>query len=116
MTLVEILLRILSEIVYISIFKSLSLSNGKHFTTIGSCKKLTMTVEEFQSIPMARVMRCCDYYSTVCSCHGYGKFCSRSRGKTDVHDIKAHTHESATDNAANHLTRDACITPYHNLV
>ena len=105
----------LSEMVNLSIFKVLALSDVEHLITVVFGEKFTVGVEQLQGIPLTRIMACSDDDSTISSRHGDSKFGGRSCGKTDVEHIESHAHESSADDGVNHLTRHAGVSTYDNL-
>ena len=103
---------IVSQCVYLGILKILSLSQLQHLSTIGSRKELSLTVEQFQRVPLAWVMAGGDDYAAIGAERADCEFGSRRGSQSDIHYVKAHSHQGATDDAVNHHTRYACVTTY----
>ena len=104
-----IVLTIMAQVVYVCIGKVTLIGYLQKFCAIFGRKKLTFIVEQFQSVPLARIMTCGDNYTPIGSCHSNGQLCSRRCGQPDVQHIKAHSHERTTHNVLNHIARNTCI-------
>ena len=117
MTLVEaVVVGIVSEMIYICVFKILLLCNVQHGIAVGLGQELALVVEQLQRIPMAWIVAGRDDDAAIGATHAYGEFSSRRCCQADVKHIVAHTHQRAADNAAHHRTGDAGVTPHDNLV
>ena len=47
---------IMTEVIYISIIETLTFCRCQHFSAIGSGKKLSIAVEQFEGVPLAWIM------------------------------------------------------------
>ena len=74
MSVVEILLSVFAEMFYVCIYESFFFCNLQYFSTVSGCEEFSVSVEEFQCVPVARVVRCGDNDASVCTCHCYGEF------------------------------------------
>ena len=68
-----------------------------------------MVVEEFQCVPVARVVRRGDDDAAGCLLHRHSHLRSGGGGEADVDNVEAHTHERSADDILDHLAGDACI-------
>ena len=94
---------IMSQMVHVSILEVLTFCNGKHDGTISSCQELTLTVQQFQGIPLTGIMRGRNDDTAICTRHPYSEFCRRRGGKTNVNHIIAHSHQCSAYHVLHHL-------------
>ena len=117
MTLVEaVVLRIMPHMVNFSIFKIFFRGDFEHLIAVCLCQKLALIVEQFQSIPLARIVTGRDDDAAIGRAHSHGEFCCRRCGQAYVENIIAHTHECAADNVSHHVAGDSRITAHNDLV
>ena len=105
-----------AQVVYIGIVEFLSLSNTKYFIAFGCIQKFTMFIQQFQCVPLFRVMRSCQDNTATGAFHCYSKFCGRGRSKINVYYIPAHSHQCADYYVFYHFTGNAGITSHNNLI
>jgi len=117
MPLVEaVIFGIAAEMIHVGKLKIFFLGNGQHLLTIIVGQKLALVVEQFQRVPVSRVMACGNDDTPLGFCNPHGKLRSGGRGQSDVDHIVAHSHQRTADHAFHHLARDAGVTPHNNLV
>ena len=107
--------RNMAQLVNLSIIKILLLGNLKHALSISSRQEFALAVEQFQCIPLTRIMRCRNDNTTIGTTHADSQFCGRCTGITNIKYIKAHAHQCATNHIAYHRTRDTTIATNNNL-
>ncbi len=105
-----------AEMVHIGKLKVFTFGNSEHLVAIVFGEKFPFMVEQFQSVPMAGIMRGCDDDATGCPAHAHGQFGGGSGGGTDVDHIISHAHERATNHVFHHEPRNAGIAAHNNLV
>ena len=109
-------LSVVTEVVNISKVKIAVISEAHYFSSFFGGKEFALFVEELQSIPLTGIVARCDNNTTYSLFHSHGEFSSRRRSKTDVYNIKAHTHERTTNCLTYHFARDTCVTTNDNLL
>ena len=102
--------------VHISILEILLFSDVEYDSTISSSQEFSFFIQQFQGIPLTRIMRGSNDDSTICARHTYGKFCCRRGGKSDVYYIITYSHQRSANHILHHLARDTGITSYHYLI
>ena len=113
---VRVVLYILSKMIYVRILKVLCLCYAEHLLTLCLVQELSMVIQEFQCVPHAWIVACCEDDTSVSLLACYGYLCCWRACQTDVYDIEAHTHQCSTHHVLHHLTTDSCIASYNNLV
>ena len=108
-------LGVASEAVHVCKFKVAAVGEAHHFRSLYGREEFTFFVEEFEGVPLARVVAGSDDDAAAGAFHGDGELGGRGGSKADVHHVKAHAHECAADHVADHFTADASITTHHNL-
>ena len=106
----------MSQLVDLGIAEVLLLSQSQHLGAVGSRQELALAVEQFQGIPLTRVMRGGDDDAAVGTAHAYCQLCRWRRRIANVQDVKAHPHQGATNHVAHHRSRDASITSYDDFL
>ena len=112
----RIVLDIFTQAVNIYIFKVFFLGNGQYFRSIGCGEEFTLCVQQFQRIPMTRIMTCRNDNTSGSLRHTYGKFCGWRCCQTDIYHIVANTHQGTANDILYHLTRNTCIATNDNLI
>ena len=112
----RIVLDIFTQMVNIYIFKVFFLGNRQYFSTIGCGEEFTLSVQQFQRIPMTWIMTCRDDNTSSSLRHSYGKFCCWRCSQTDIYHIVANTHQGTANDILYHLTRNTCIATNDNLI
>ena len=110
------ILAIRAQMVYISKFKFFCLSNTKYFIAFGCIQKFATFIQQFQSVPLFGVVRCCQDNTATGTFHGYSQFSSWSRSQINVDYIPAHTHQSTYYYILHHFTRNTGVASYYNFV
>ena len=87
----------------------------EHLVPVAFRQKFALVVEQFQGVPLPRIMACGYYNATVSLGKPYCQFRSRGGCEPYVNHIVAHTHECAADNAVHHVARQTCVTSNNNL-
>ena len=63
---------------------------------------------------MPRIVAGSDDNAASCLTHTHSQFCGWCGCQAYIHNVKTHTNECSTDYILYHLTRDACISTYHD--
>ena len=92
------------------------LSTVEDSLSLGGRKEFAVLVEEFQRIPLTRVMGGGKDDSSVRSAHRDGQFGRRRAGKAALHDIDATADEGPADELFDHLSGYTGISPHDDLV
>ena len=90
--------------------------NGEHLFALGVVEEFSLLVEELQGVPLGGVVGCGDDYAAAGSFGHNGHFGGGSRGEADVDNIKSHAAESGNNDAAHHLSGEACVATHHDNV
>ena len=115
MLLVErVVLLVVAQVVNVAIVEVFLLGNLKHFVAVSLCEELAFVVQQFQCVPLARVVAGCDDDTPGSLRHYNGKLRSRSGGKTDVEHVVAHANQCTAHHAANHLAADARVSAHND--
>ena len=91
-------------------------SNGKHLVTVVLCEEFTLIVQQFQGIPLARIVTCGDDDAACSLLHPDGQLGCRRGCESDVDHIIAHAHQSAAHNVLYHLPGYAGIASHDNRI
>ena len=111
-----IVFSIVAQVVDIGILKRLALSDVEHFISVIFGKEFALAVKQLQRVPLTWVVACGDDDATIGATPAHSKLCGRRCCQSDVYHVEAHAHECAANYILHHLTRDACVTSYNNLV
>ena len=77
----------------------------QHFLTFGVVEEFAFGVEQFQRIPLAGIVRGCEYEATLCVLGHYGYFGGRGGGKSYVDYVASDSLEGTAYEVAYHIAR-----------
>ena len=103
----------MSQVVDLSILEVFLLSDSQYLSTIGSCQELAFAVQQFQRIPLTRIVRSGNDNTTIGTTHANGQLGGRRRSITDVQHVKAHAYKGTTNHVTHHVTRKTTIAANH---
>ena len=107
---------IMAEMVDVGIFEILLLGDREHLVAIVLGEELTQVIEQFQCVPLTRVVARGDDDSAISAGHGDSQFGGGGGGQPYVDHIIAHTDERTANHTAHHLAGDASVAPHDNTV
>ena len=105
---------VMTKCIDVGIFKVCLFGDVQHLRTIGSSQKLSFAVQQFQRIPLTRIVTCRYDDAAIGTQRAYRQLSRRRRSQSDVDDIVTHSHECAADHIIDHHTRDAGVAPHDN--
>ena len=88
--------------------------DAQHFVALCRIQKLAPLVQEFERIPLFRIMACSKDYAAASLLHRYRQLGGRRRGKTYIDNVEAHAHERTHHAAGYHFARHAGIATHHD--
>ena len=105
---------VMSQLVDLGKREGLFVSDFKYAVAIILCEEFAFVVQQFECIPLSRVVAGRNDDAPVGFRHGDSQFGGWCGGQSDVYDIKTHAEECAADHTAHHLARDARIASDHD--
>ena len=83
--------RVMTQMIYISIYKILFVGKFKNAIAIGCTQELTLTIEKFERVPMTRIVTGSENDTAIGLEPCYGKFGCRSGCQTYIGYIETHS-------------------------
>ena len=108
-------LNIVSQLVDLGIVEVLACSDVEHLGTVGRRQEFALAIQQFQGIPLTRIVRGGDDDAAVGTAHADSQFGSGCGGEADVDHVASATHEGSADHILHHLARDAAVATYNDL-
>ena len=112
-----VLMRHMAQRIHFSEGKVLLLRNRKHALSFGIVEELAMLIEQFERIPLFRIMTggeddtSCRFFS------GDRQFRCRCCCQTDIHHVIAHAHQRTANDLLHHMAAQTGImTHYDHLI
>src|SRR3712207_3574996 len=112
----RIIIGIFAQMVHIRIIEIFLLGYRQHLVTVISGQEFTLTVEQFQGIPVAWIVAGRNNDTAIGPTHLDSQLGCRRCGQPYVNDIIAHSHKCSTDNVLHHVAGNTGITAYDNLI
>ena len=94
--------------------ESVRFGQPQHFAPLVRIQKFALRIQQFQRIPVCRIMAGGDDDASGRTLARYSQFYGRRGGHADVRHVKSHAREDACDNGFHHFAGDARIASNHN--
>ena len=102
----------MAEVVHLSKVEVFGFGDSEHFFALLVVEELSFLIEEFESVPLFRVMASGED-DTTCRIEASDRqFGGRGGSKSDIDDIVSYTDKCATYEEIHHFARDACVATY----
>ena len=111
----RVVLLVAAKLVYVGIVEIFLFCYVEHGSTVFCSEKFALVVQQFQCVPLARIVRSGDDDTTIGTLHTHGKLGGRGGCQTDIYDIGTNTHKCAAHNVLHHFARNACVASNNNL-